>query len=159
MMETLVLGIGNPLLGDDGFGVEVIRRLREQADLPDAELLDGGAVGLYLLPHLEGRSRILVVDAINFGGQPGQVVRLQASEIPARLALKLSEHQVTFHEVLALMELMKIKPREFIFIGVQPRSNGWGESLSPEVAAAIPGVIEQVKSQIQIWRCAAHAVH
>ena len=103
MSATLVLGIGNPLLGDDGFGVEVIARLRGERSWPQVELLDGGTAGLYLLPHLEGRAHILVVDAIDFGGRPGQIVHRPVAEVPAQIGLKLSEHQVTFHEVLALI--------------------------------------------------------
>ena len=151
MKDMLVLGIGNPLLGDDGFGVEVIRRLRQQQGPPFVEFLDGGTAGLYLLPNLEGRSHVLVVDAIDFGGRPGQVVRLHAAEIPAYHGLKLSEHQVTFHEVLALMDLMEVKPRELLFVGVQPCSTYWGDPLSREVEAAIPGVIEEIGRQLASW--------
>ena len=158
MKDVLVLGIGNPLLGDDGFGVEVVRRLREQTGPPCVEFLDGGTAGLYLLPHLEGRSHILVVDAIEFGGRPGQVVRLGAAEIPAYRGLKLSEHQVTFQEVVALMDLMEIKPRELLFVGVQPRGTHWGDPLSREVEAAIPGVMEEIGRQLASWGSAASAV-
>jgi hydrogenase maturation protease len=157
MNDMLVLGIGSPLLGDDGFGVEVVRRLRGQERPPLVEFLDGGALGLCLLPHLEGRSHVLVVDAIDFGGRPGQVVRLRAAEIPAYRGLKLSEHQATFHEVLALMDLMEIKPRELLFVGVQPRSTRWGDPLSPEVEAAIPGVIEEIGRQLTSWGSGAGA--
>jgi len=151
MKDTLVLGIGNPLLGDDGFGVEVVRRLRQQQRPPCVEFLDGGALGLALLPHLEGRSHILVVDAIDCGGEPGQIVRLGAAEIPACRGLKLSEHQVTFHEVLALMDLLEIKPQELLVVGVQPRSTHWGDPLSAEVEAAIPAVMNEIERQLACW--------
>ncbi len=152
----LVLGLGNPLMGDDGLGVEVVRRLRRESVPPPVELLDGGTSGVYLLPHLEGRSHILVVDAIDFGGRPGQIVRLQASDIPARIGMKLSEHQVTFQEILALTDLMGFRPREFLCIGVQPRSNRWGDALSPEVEAAIPQLMQEIDKQLADWVSAAH---
>jgi hydrogenase maturation protease len=158
MKDILVLGIGNPLCGDDGFGVEVVRRLREQERPPCVEFLDGGTLGLYLLPNLEGRSHVLVVDAIDCGGPPGHVVRLRSADIPADRGLKLSEHQVTFHEVLALMDLMEIKPRELLFVGVQPRSTHWGDPLSREAEAAIPRVIEEITRQLASWTSAACAV-
>ncbi len=151
MNDILVLGIGNPLLGDDGLGVQVVRKLRTLDSLPPAELLDGGTAGLYLLPHLEGRSHILVVDAVDFGGTPGQIVRLRPSQVPAQVAMKLSEHQVTFQEVLALMGLMGVEPRELLLLGVQPRSTHWGDPLSPEVQAAIPQVMEEIGSQLARW--------
>jgi hydrogenase maturation protease len=157
MKNILVLGIGNPLLGDDGFGVEVVRRLREQEGQPCVEFLDGGTAGLYLLPNLEGRSHVLVVDAIDFGGEPGQLVRLRSADIPADHGLKLSEHQVTFHEVLALMNLTEIKPRELLFVGIQPRSAHWGDPLSPEAEAAVPKVIEEIRRQLASWGSEATA--
>jgi hydrogenase maturation protease len=151
MNNVLVLGIGNPLLGDDGFGVEVVRRLRERNRTTAVEFLDGGSLGLGLLPYLEGRSHILVVDAIDFGGRPGEVVRLGAAEIPAYGGLKLSEHQVPFREVLGLMDMLGVKPRELRIVGVQPRSTDWGAPLSSEVEAAIPVVLEEIERQIAQW--------
>ncbi len=151
MKDILVLGIGNPLLGDDGFGVEVVRRLGERNGPPTAEYLDGGTAGLGLLPHLEGRSHVLVVDAIDCGGRPGEVVRLSVADIPAHRGVKLSEHQVTFREVLGLMDLLEVKPRELLLIGVQPRSTRWGDPLSPEVEAAIPAVLEAIERQVVHW--------
>jgi len=101
--------------------------------------------------HLEGRSHILVVDAVDFGGRPGDLVRLPASQVPARIGLKLSEHQVRFREVLALMDLLRITPRDFLVLGVQPRSSRWGETLSPEVEAAIPEAVQQIGKQVAAW--------
>jgi hydrogenase maturation protease len=152
--KILILGIGNPLLGDDGFGVEVVRRLGNRAGLAGVEVLDGGASGLYLLPYLEGKSHILVIDAIDFGGVAGEMIRLSADEVPAFLGAKLSEHQVTFHEVLALMKLLEINPREFLFVGVQPAANRWGDALSPDVEMAIGAVIEEVLDQVRVWKSA-----
>jgi hydrogenase maturation protease len=158
MKNVLVLGIGNPLLGDDGFGVEVVRRLQEQKWPAFVEFLDGGTAGLSLLPHLDERSHVLVADAMDFGGRPGEVIRLRSSEIPACRGLKLSEHQVTFHEVLALMDLLEFKPRDLLFVGVQPRSTRWGDPISREVEAAIPGVMEEIGRQLARWENAAGAM-
>jgi hydrogenase maturation protease len=150
--EILILGIGNPLMGDDGFGVEVVRRLQGRAGLDGVEILDGGSSGLYLLPHLQGRSHIIVVDAVNFGGAAGETITLAAPQVPARINVKLSEHQVTFNEVLALMKMLEIEPQEIVVIGVQPTSNRWGESLSPEAEAAIEGTVDQVIDQVCRWQ-------
>jgi hydrogenase maturation protease len=155
--QILILGIGNPLLGDDGFGVEVVRRLRNRTDLASVEILDGGAAGVYLLPHLESRTHILVVDAIDFGGSPGRMIVAASRDVPAFLTSKLSEHQVTFHEVLALMELVNIKPKEFLFVGVQPKSSRWGDPFSLEVEASIEPVIEEVTNQVRNWQRPANA--
>jgi hydrogenase maturation protease len=152
MMNAIVLGIGNPLLGDDGFGVEVARRLREAEKWNDVEIVDGGSQGLYLLPYLQGRTHIIVADAIVFGGEPGQIACFSAEQVPARLSLKMSEHQVTFHEVLALMRLLGERPKEFLFFGVEPRSNEWGDGLSRQVGDAVDPVVARIKDQIKTWR-------
>jgi hydrogenase maturation protease len=149
--EILILGVGNPLAGDDGFGVEVVRLLRDHIDLENVEVLDGGAVGIYLLPYLEERSFILVIDAMDFGGTPGQTIRLHADQVPACPGMKVSEHQVTFHEVLALTRLMNIKPREFLIIGVQPKQTCWGEALSPELRAVAEDVAAEAVKQTRRW--------
>ena len=66
--------------------------------------------------------------------------------------MKVSEHQITFNEVLALMNLLEIKPEKFIFIGVQPKRNGWGDEMSPEVKNSIEKVLNEIKHQIELWR-------
>ncbi len=115
-----------------------------------ADLLDGGTAGCICLPpggslaH-PGRGRR------RFRGAPGDLVRLPASQVPARIGLKLSEHQVRFREVLALMDLLRITPRDFLVLGVQPRSSRWGETLSPEVEAAIPEAVQQIGKQVAAW--------
>lgn len=159
-MNAVVLGIGNPLLGDDGFGVEVARQLKVARDLDvsndaiwdDVEIVDGGSQGLYLLPYLQGRSHIIVADAIAFGGLPGQTIQLNAADVPARLQIKMSEHQVGFNEVLALLQLMGETPTDFVFFGVQPKCNEWAEPMTPEVAAAVAPVVEQIKAHVKTWR-------
>ncbi len=148
-----ILGIGNPLLGDDGFGVEVVRKLKEKiGESPDVEIIDGGSLGIYLLPYLEDKTYLIVVDVVNFGGKPGEIVRFELSKIPAFIGLKVSEHQITFHEVIALMNLLEIKPVESILIGVQPKRNEWGAEMSDEVRDAIDEVVEKIREQIEIWR-------
>ncbi|MEN3039610.1 MAG: HyaD/HybD family hydrogenase maturation endopeptidase [Candidatus Kryptonium sp.] len=153
-MKICVLGLGNPLLGDDGFGIEVVKKLKNEiGESPDIEIIDGGSLGIYLLPYLEDKTHLIVVDIINFGGKPGEIVKLKLDEIPAFFGLKVSEHQITFHEVIALMKLLEVKPVESFLIGVQPKRSEWGEKISDEVERAINGVVAEVKKQIEIWRC------
>lgn len=148
----VVLGVGNPLFGDDGFGIEVIRRLRQRGVLrPDVEILDGGTAGIYLLPELENRPRAIIVDAVNFGGAPGQVVRLRNGEIPSGIGLKLSEHQVTVKEVLALLELLDSKPADVLLLGVQPGQLRFAEPLSEPVRNAIDGICAEVEREAESW--------
>ncbi len=152
-MKIGVLGIGNPLLGDDGFGVEVVKRLKERiGEPPDVEIIDGGSLGIYLLPYLEDKTHLIVVDVINFGGKAGEIAKFKLEEIPGYIGLKVSEHQITFHEVIALMNLLNIKPDEAVLIGVQPKNNQWGAQISEEVKNAIDDVVEEIKRQIELWR-------
>lgn len=152
-MKIGILGIGNPLLGDDGFGVEVVKKLKEEiGESPDVEIIDGGSLGIYLLPYLEDKTHLIVVDVVNFGGKPGEIVKFELSKIPAFIGLKVSEHQITFHEVIALMNLLEIKPVESVLIGVQLKRNEWGAEMSDEVKGAIGEVVEKIKEQIEIWR-------
>jgi len=152
-MKIAVLGIGNPLLGDDGFGIEVVKRLEKViGESPEVELIDGGSLGIYLLPYLEGKTHLIVVDVVNFGGRPGEIKKFNLDEIPGYIHLKVSEHQITFHEVIALMRLLNIKPVESVLIGVQPKENNWGAKMSDEVENAIDIVVDEVKKQIDIWK-------
>ncbi len=156
-MKIAVLGIGNPLLGDDGFGVEVVKKLSQTlGESPDVEIIDGGSLGIYLLPYLEDKTHLIVVDVVNFGGKPGEIVKFKLEDIPSYISLKVSEHQITFHEVIALMNLLGIKPVENLVIGVQPKNNKWGDSMSDEIRTAIDKVIDEVKKQIEMWRSDAN---
>ncbi|MEW6127231.1 MAG: hydrogenase maturation protease [Acidobacteriota bacterium] len=158
-MNLVILGIGNPLLGDDGFGVEVARRCKTCNDLAGVDVVDGGSQGLYLLPYLKDRTHIIVADAIAFGGTPGEIVRLDAEQVPAKLSVKMSEHQVSFHEVLALMQLLNYQPQEFVFFGVQPKSHLWGEPMCAEVASSIDAVVEKITAQVNRWRNHTNGTH
>jgi hydrogenase maturation protease len=148
--QALILGVGNPLFGDDGFGIEVIRRLRD-LDLP-AEVMDGGTAGIYLLPELEGRDRVLIVDAIRFDAPPGTLLRLEGAQIPKAFGLKLSEHQVTLKETLALLDLIGGTPREVVVLGVQPERLAFAEPLSEAAEKAIPMVIAAIREKVERWR-------
>jgi hydrogenase maturation protease len=152
VVPTLVLALGNPLMGDDGFGLTVLADLRRhgEADGP-LILMDGGTWGLTLLPAIESASRLLLIDAINTGAKPGSVVRLEREELPRYFGHKLSPHQVDLREVLALAELRGTLPPEIVAIGVQPESVKFRMSLSPAVEAAVPVVVDAVLRQLSAW--------
>src|SRR5512139_995020 len=98
-----ILGLGNLLYQDEGFGIHALRVLQEAIDVPgDIEFVDGGVLGMNLLPLVEESSHLLVLDAVNASQPPGTIVELKAEQIPLLTATKLSEHQVGFQEVLGL---------------------------------------------------------
>lgn len=158
--NTVVLGIGNVLWADEGFGPRVIVRMQEQGDLPlHVELVDGGTQGLYLLPLVQDATRMIVFDAVDFGRPPGEMVVLRDSEIPAFFGQRpLSLHQTGFTDVLAAAELTGRQPQAITLIGVQYANiDTWGGGLSPAIAAAIDRAIEIGRCEMQSWEETTHA--
>ena len=120
--RILVLGIGNMLWADEGFGIRVVEALDRDFALPDhVGVMDGGTQGLYLLPHIENLDALIIVDAIDYGLEPGSFRILRGGDVPAFLgAHKMSLHQTGFQDVLATAQLMDRCPRDLVLIGVQP---------------------------------------
>jgi len=148
--KTLVLGLGNPLMGDDGAGVAALTRLRDEWEVPgDVELVDGGTWGMNLLPLIESHDRVVLLDAINTGARPGTLVLLRREELPRYFALKLSPHQLDLREVLALAELRESLPETLIAIGVQPETVELNGRLSPRVATAVRRMVALTLDQLE----------
>ncbi len=151
-MKTLVLGVGNILLSDEGVGVHVARLLGERYDFPpEVEILDGGTLGLDLLPYVEAAERLLIVDAVQMDAPPGQVARLEGEEVPAVLSLKYSPHQVGLSDLLAAARLLGRSPAEVVLWGIQPASLEVGLELSPAVAAQVETLLQNVLAELQRW--------
>ncbi len=154
-MRILVLGIGNALMRDDAFGVRAVETLRERyAFPPQVELVDGGTLGLDLLPLLEGVDRLLVLDALELGEPPGTVLRLEGEEVPRVLATKVSVHQMGLRDLLAVAELQGHLPGEMVIWGVQPASVEMGLELDPRVASALEDVVAGVYRELASWGAA-----
>jgi len=151
-MAILVLGLGNTIMTDDGFGVRVVVELSSRYRLRgDVRLLDGGTLGLDLLPQLEGVERLLIVDALQMQAAPGTVFRLEGEEVPRAFASKLSVHQMGVQDLLAVAELMGHLPSELVVWGVQPQSIEMGTELTAPVAAAIEPVVDGVVGELRRW--------
>src|ERR1043166_1942300 len=150
MRPTLVLGLGNPLMGDDGAGLAALAELREAWQVAEeVELVDGGTWGMNLLPLLESFDRVILLDAIDAHAKPGALILLRKDELPRYLSHKLSPHQLDLREVLALAELRDQLPRHLLAIGVQPESIERPGPLSPGVAEAIPRLVALVAEQLR----------
>ena len=150
--ETVVIGVGNPLMGDDGLGIAALERLRDEWHFePHVDLLDGGTWGLNLLPHVEGARRVLFIDAINVDAEPGTLVELEREDIPRFLARKLSPHQIDVKEVLALAELRGMLPEQLVVIGLQPDSVEMRVSLSPVLASRLGDLVACVIRRLEAW--------
>lgn len=151
-MAILVLGIGNSLMNDDALGVSAVEQLRTRYTFPEGvNVVDGGTLGLDLLPMLEGIKRLLIIDAIDMGGQPGDLFRLTGEEVPRAFASKLSVHQMGVQDLLAVAELQGHVPEELVVWGVQPGSIAMEMRLTPEVAAAMAPLLEGVVRELGEW--------
>lgn len=154
--NILVLGIGNLLWADDGFGVRAVEELHRQWRFPErVRLMDGGTHGFGLLPHVQEARRVIVFDAIDCGLPPGTIRVLENGEVPRYLrAGKMSLHQTGFQEVLAMAELTETHPVELVLIGIQPATvDDYGGKLDPVVRAGIPGAVAIGLSWLQRWGC------
>jgi hydrogenase maturation protease len=150
--EVLVIGLGNPLMGDDGLGLAALERLGRRWRLPETvRLVDGGTWGLNLLPLVEGADRVIFLDAIDAGEAFGALVQVEREDVPRFLALKLSPHQIDLREVLALAELRGTLPSHLVAIGLQPGRLEMGCGLSPEIQSRLDAVLLATVKRLQSW--------
>lgn len=149
---TLVLGLGNVLLRDEGLGVWVAEALRRQFEFPSTvAILEGGTLGLDLLPRLEDVERLLLIDAVTLGHAPGVIVRLEGEAVPAALQVKISPHQVGLQDLLATARLMGREPPLVVLWGIEPERLDPGIGFSPRVAAALPQLRDEVLEELRLW--------
>jgi hydrogenase maturation protease len=151
-LPILVLGIGNLIMSDDGIGVRVVQLLAERYRYPaGVTILDGGTLGLDLLPKLEGVERLLVVDAVETGQPAGTLVRMAGEEVPIVLETKVSPHQMGLKDLLAVAMLQGFAPREMVLLGVQPALIELGTDLSEAVAARLETLADNVLAELAEW--------
>ncbi len=155
--SILVLGIGNLLWADEGFGVRCAEALAERFALPpQVTVMDGGTQGLYLLPYVEEARRLLVFDAVDYGDAPGTLRIVVGDEVPRFMgAKKMSLHQTGFQEVLASAELLGRLPDELVLIGCQPvELEDFGGSLRDAVKAQIGPALDAACEWLTRWGAA-----
>lgn len=151
-MKTAVLGIGNILLSDEGVGVRAIEAMRERYDFPESvEFIDGGTMGLDLLPFIEGKDRVLIIDAVNIGKPPGTIAVIEGADIPKFLSMKLSVHQIGLPDMLSAAKLMNILPKEMCLVGIQPNSLETGLVMSDDMKNNLDTLIQTAVSRLQQW--------
>jgi hydrogenase maturation protease len=147
--QILILGLGNPLVGDDGIGPRVIQELRG-LELPDTVVTsEGGTAGLGLIGLMEGYQRVIVVDAVDMGQPPGHIATF--TPLVARLSTvqaPLSPHQLGVGEAIALAEMLGMGLPELVIVGIQPGQMAMKEGLSQDVEAAVPYVIDAVLREL-----------
>lgn len=147
--NVLILGIGNILWADEGFGVRAVEQMYRHYETPsNVKILDGGTQGLYLVQHVREADYLVVFDAVDYGLEPGTMKLVLDDEVPKFLgAKKISLHQTGFQEVLATSEMLGDYPKRMLLIGVQPvELEDYGGSLRDEVKAQIEPAIQQALS-------------
>jgi hydrogenase maturation protease len=141
----LILGLGNVLCGDDGVGIAAVSRLqREYRAKGDVEVLDGGTLGLALLPILMDAEQVILVDAVRTGDPPGTPVNLEGSDVLRAARERLSPHQIGVADLLDGAILRDAYPDRVLLVGIVPGSIELGVSLTPVVEAGLPELVERV---------------
>ena len=155
---VFVVGVGNILWADEGFGVRCVEALARDYVPPDgAAFVDGGTQGLALVNDLAEASRILIFDAVDFDGAPGELVVARGDDVPRFAAgKKVSLHQTSMMEILAVSEFMAGgPPEEIVLIGCQPSVlEDYGGGLTPLVSACVEPAVETALAELERWGAA-----
>ncbi len=150
--KVSLIGLGNILLRDEGVGVQAVEALRKRFDfLENALLLDGGTLGLDLLPYVEGMEKILFVDALDLQKEPGTIAVLEDDEIPAILRPALSFHQVGLADLLFASKFMGMKPEKITLIGIQPEKIETGLTLSETLNENFERLLKTILEKLREW--------
>ena len=147
--KTLIIGVGNLLLKDEGVGVHVVQELQKKELPPSVEVHDGGVAGIGLLDFFPGASKVMLIDAAEMNLEPGTLVRFTPEEVAGNYGgPRFSAHDIGLLEVLELARALGQCPPEVVIFGIQPKEISWGTELSPEVQVSIPKVVEAVLKEI-----------
>lgn len=147
--RSVVLGVGNVIMTDEGAGVRCVEALEATGALPaGATAIDGGTSTHELLGDLEDLDLLVIVDAVATGAAPGTLVRLEGDRIPSAFSNKLSPHQHGINDLLATLRLLGRAPGRVVLLGVTPARIELGLELSAEVAAALPALCDRVVAEL-----------
>lgn len=147
--EVLILGIGNILMGDDGIGVRVLERLREQSFPDTVELVDGGTAGADLVDILADRRKAIVIDAVDIRAEPGTVIQYSGDAWIEHARQTISLHEVGLSQAVSMVRLIGAAPRELVVFGIQILRMEPSLELSNPVAEAIGQVVRRILEEVQ----------
>ena len=151
--NTLVLGIGNSLLSDEGLGIRMLDYLRRHfPELPNVTYLDGGTLSFTLAPWIEEADRLIVIDAAELKAAPGTIKVFEGEEMDRfSCKTKRSVHEVSLGDLLAIAHLTGFLPENRILLAIQPQKIDWGTCLSNPVKRALPLAAERITRQLHEW--------
>lgn len=153
--KTLILGLGNTLLQDEGAGVHAIRRLADRLDADSGvELIDGGTLSFTLAGAIEDADNLIVIDAAQYDGEPGSTRMFVGEQMDAFIGSnrKHSVHEVSLVDLMAIALLSGQLPQRRALIGIQPQEVAWGDTPTPPVASAIRLACDQAMRLVGEWR-------
>ncbi|MEI7748122.1 MAG: HyaD/HybD family hydrogenase maturation endopeptidase [Chlorobiaceae bacterium] len=147
-----VIGLGNLLYGDEGFGVAALNSFRDLSDFPETvRCIDGGTQGIYLLDYIESCDAVIVFDALIPLDYERRVYVYRNEELPAFIHRKMSSHQMGLSEMLGIARLRGKMPKEIVLIGVPPKELELNVGLSPEVSLLLPAAVEEARAMVKGW--------
>ena len=148
-MKTAIIGMGNPLMSDEGIGVRVVARLRESNLADDVDVLDLGTSAMSVLHELEGRSKVVFVDCAMMGAEPGTIHRFSPEEVSSRKVQSgLSLHEGDLLNTIALARRLGTCPEEVVIFGIEPKTIDFGEDLSPELADQVENYVAAIRAEV-----------
>lgn len=150
--HIMILGVGNKLLTDEGFGIHVIEKLMKEYEFSqNVSVMDGGVLGIYLLGFISEADKLIVIDVIRNNGKPGTMYRIENDDIPDRVRAKNSLHQVDFLETMTLCKYGLDKAPESVILGVEPLDiQTYSVELTSPVKDKIDDIIEKVLKEVEI---------
>ncbi len=151
-MKVVVIGVGNLLLMDEGFGVQVAKILQQHFQFPPGvSVVDGGTLGWELVPILEEADSFIIIDAILGNHPPGTFYRFEDDEVTQYFRQKLSAHEAGIQEVLAYLQMKGKTFRHRVVLGVEPQTIDTGLILSSVASAAVPRTLSEICSLLKSW--------
>ena len=146
-IRTVVVGVGNILLKDEGIGVHIAHAL-QQTDIPhDIKVIDGGT-SPDLPYYIKDCDKLIIVDAVQGGSKPGTIYRFHPHDANIESEEMASAHNLGLEQSLRMMRLMGNKPREVVIIGIEPKEIDWGIELSAELQQKIPEIIDLILTEV-----------
>ncbi|MBN2654775.1 MAG: HyaD/HybD family hydrogenase maturation endopeptidase [Nitrospirae bacterium] len=150
--QISVIGLGNILMMDEGVGVVAAKKMGQRLKCaPEVEFFDGGTMGLELMPYIEGREKVLIIDAVDFGKDPGYIGVLRNEEIPSAFSSKVSLHNVGLADIIFVLKLSGTLPPEICLLGIQPKKVELGLELTEEINSKVPQLIESALDILREW--------
>jgi len=150
--KTLVMGLGNRVMTDDAVGLFALEAFGEAYELGEnADLFDGGTLGLELLAYMEGYDNVLIADCIVGRGGPGEVVRVDKEDVAIVFERCLSPHQMGLKDIIAILELQQRTPKRLTVVGINGGQIDVGTEPTSAVAAAIPEAVAMMASILESW--------